>query len=223
MLSRLRSFIDFKISKRPLHRPAIPSPHNSKDQQKVIYISTKTPFLSAVKRAEKILHLSEKRLEQSATTLTNNKKDSKRQKNRVEEDEILEIAKAVEAEKKKRNLSGQTSGEEVVLKGTGKAIQKVMHLALWFQQRGEYIVRLRTRSVGAIDDIVGGEEEDANEVRDQKAVAGSRDEHGDEASAMDVDVADSSKDKRPPAEKSEELPETRVRYTSVLEVTVSLR
>lgn len=177
---------------------------------------------------------------QSATTLAKqNRGKGKRKRGRGEEDEILEIAETVEAEKKKRKIErggndGGGGGEEVVLKGTGKAIQKVLELGLWFQQREEYTVRLRTGSVGAIDDIVVGED-DVQVESATDAVAGAE---GGEGDAMDVEAQEARTDNdengaqkpngrrkknRSKAQPEEPLPETRIRYASVLEVAVSLR
>jgi ribonuclease P/MRP protein subunit POP7 len=59
------------------------------------------------------------------------------------------------ARKGKKDSAG---GEEVILKGTGKAVQKVLALAAWFQDEAQnelgVKVVLRTSSVGAIDDVV---------------------------------------------------------------------
>lgn len=59
-------------------------------------------------------------------------------------------------------------GEEVVMKGTGKAIEKVLQLALYWQGEKDVRVQVRTGSVGAVDDVVGkesGEMEDGSRVR----------------------------------------------------------
>jgi ribonuclease P/MRP protein subunit POP7 len=62
---------------------------------------------------------------------------------------------------------GKRDGEEVILKGTGKAIQKVLALAAWFQDEAQsdlgVKVVLRTSSVGAIDDVVHGNEEEGED------------------------------------------------------------
>ena len=44
--------------------------------------------------------------------------------------------------------------EEVVIKGTGKAIEKVVRLAAWWQGQSDVKVTVRTASVGAVDDVV---------------------------------------------------------------------
>ncbi|RFU33708.1 hypothetical protein B7463_g2638, partial [Scytalidium lignicola] len=54
--------------------------------------------------------------------------------------------------------------EEVTIKGTGKAIEKVLRLAMFFQGQDDVTVKLRTGSVGAIDDVVSrGRDEDVIE------------------------------------------------------------
>ena len=189
---------------------------------------------------------------QSATTLA--KQESRKLRRNNAEDEIGDIARIVE-EKKARRRKGEKnaddeSGEQVVLKGTGKAIQRVMELGLWFQQREEYEIRLRTGSAAAIDDIevdedaptavlgakeskkqkkrkkaqsdhedvVGGAEgERPNERHEDAAVqtaersnpAGAEVKHNSETHAVSLELA--------------EIPDTRIRYTSVLEVAVRLR
>lgn len=212
---------DAKVTKRPLHRPAIPSPYAGASQQKIVYISSKTPFLSAVKRVEKLLSLADKRLVQSATTLAKQRQQSGRKRGGGggdAEDEILGIAREVEslkaAKRRKtgagggsaagvrqgedREDEGDVAGEEVVLKGTGKAISRVLEMALWFQQRGErFVVRMTTGTVTAIDDIEVGE--DGSQSKGD----------GDGGEEGDGD--------------GEHMPETRLRRTNVLEVAVSLK
>lgn len=53
--------------------------------------------------------------------------------------------------------------EEVVIKASGKAIEKALQIAAWWQSQDDVKVELQTASVGAIDDIVNAEgvEEDS--------------------------------------------------------------
>ena len=44
--------------------------------------------------------------------------------------------------------------EEVILKGTGKAIERVLGMVVYWQGQQDVEVRVRTGSVGAVDDIV---------------------------------------------------------------------
>ncbi len=133
-----------------------------------------------------------------------------------------------------------------MLKGTGKAIDKVLKLALWFQQREEYAVVLKTGSVAAIDDIEINEDENIGMESENMS-----ENHNDDADALAVprrtaegdmeDVApeqrqedDGVEQSRPPRKRkrrkkvempvqSDGIPETRIRYISVLEAAVSLR
>lgn len=49
---------------------------------------------------------------------------------------------------------------EVVVIGTGKAIEKVVNVAAFFQQQGDVDVKLTTGSLGAVDAIMPEEEEE---------------------------------------------------------------
>lgn len=212
--------------------------------------------MSAVKRVEKLLHLSDKRLVQSATTLAKQKQQTgfkrKRSSNAIggNEDEILGIAREAARQKAEQGGDGEAR-EEVVLKGTGKAIQEVMELGLWFQQREEYDVRLKTGTVGAVDDIEleetnmqtegmdgvqmegGAVDESADTdaqaadpapgAKQQDATELSRQEKAAVDKAADADQAMKPQDSVDAVTKVDEVLETRIRYTSVLEVYVSLK
>ncbi len=92
-----------------------------------------------------------------------------------------------------RGVEERRREEEVLVKGTGRAVAKALRVALHFQGEADCLVRLRTGSVGAVDDVVvraGREDADAN---------GEGEGEGEEVS------------------------ETRVRRTSMLEVAISLR
>lgn len=68
-----------------------------------------------------------------------------------------------------RAVNKGAKSEEVFLKGTGKAIEKVLSLGLFFQGQKDCRVRVGTRSVGAVDDIEAadedGDEEDVDDSR----------------------------------------------------------
>lgn len=216
---------DAHVSKRPLPRPAIASPYAGSDDPKVVYVSAKTPFLSAVKRVEKLLHLADKRAFQSAATEAK-KAMRKRKRGDEDADEIGMIASIVED---RRNLpvgkdgrghdQGGRRGEKVTIKGTGKAVQKVLELGLWFQQRQEYDVKLKTGTVGAIDDV------EIEEGTEEAAEGGEK--QGEDAMDVDGGEAPAAQDGQG-AEKDSKAEEVatlgaRIRYSSVLEVAVSLR
>lgn len=59
---------------------------------------------------------------------------------------------------------GGKEAEEVLVKATGKAIEKALRVALYFQGQDDCLVRLRTGSVGAVDDLLVQEGEEAEGV-----------------------------------------------------------
>lgn len=159
-----------------MHSP-ISSPYAGADHPKVIYISAKTPFISAVKRVRKLLSLIEKRSVGKVDLFQGKDHDEQKPK-------ALDVEGPSQKEKEP---------EEVVLKGTNRVIEKVLGLALFFQGQEDLIVRLRTGTVGVIDDIVMVpttlKETEAN---DQK-------------------------------EEGKEPPETQVRKISMLEVAITVK
>lgn len=172
-------FSDSKIQKRPLLHPAIASPRTSSSSPKVVYVSASSPFISVVKRVQKNLAAIQAR----STGPINLHHPSK--------DVLQQIHEGDKAARKGKKDGG--SGEEVILKGTGKAIPKVLALAAWFQDEAQHElgvrVVLRTSTVGAIDDVI-------------------YDKKGENAEGED---------------KAEEVDETRIRRVSCLEVGVRLR
>ena len=71
-----------------------------------------------------------------------------------------------------------------MLKATGRAIERALGMALYLQGQPDCAVRIKTGTVGVVDDVI----EDAEQKR----------------------------------ERSEELPESRIRKTSVVEVAITL-
>lgn len=58
-----------------------------------------------------------------------------------------------------------SDGTAVTVVGTGKAVAKTLGVAGWFEQRGDCVVRVRTGTVGTVDDVVVGEGEGEDESR----------------------------------------------------------
>lgn len=164
-----------RIEKRPILRPPIPSPYTGADQKKVIYVSTKMPFISAVKRVRKLLGEIDKR-SMGKVDLVEGRGSDKQKLRKLGE---------------RTNASTGKEPEEVVLKATNRAIQNVLGLALFFQGQDDCRVRLRTGTVGVVDDIV------------ESAIP---------KGAATVEVE----------EEEEELPESRVRKASFVEVAITL-
>lgn len=136
------------------------------------------PFISAVKRVRKLLNEIDKRSMGNVDLV--NGKDSDKQK----------LRKLGE----KTNASTGKEPEEVVLKATSRAIQNVLGLALYFQGQDDCRVRLRTGTVGVVDDIV------------------------ESAVPKEADVEEGEEE-----EEEEELPESRVRKASFVEVAITLK
>jgi ribonuclease P/MRP protein subunit POP7 len=75
---------------------------------------------------------------------------------------------ALAVTKKQLPSTGEDEEEgELLVVGTGKAITKTLHVAAWFSRRKEYVVCIRTRTVGVIDDVVLEETEDGEEDADE--------------------------------------------------------
>ncbi|KAI9784249.1 MAG: hypothetical protein M1816_000921 [Peltula sp. TS41687] len=131
-----------RILKRPLFHPAIPSANTGPSQQKVIYISHSTPFMSAATRVRKMLEVIEKRTRRDATAR-------------------LSTSKSGKNDGGTGGISGSTgSGKEssdkepMVLKATSRAIEKALGLAMFFQNKPGYEVRISTGTVSVVDDVV---------------------------------------------------------------------
>lgn len=96
--------------------------------------------MSAINRVRRLLDLASKRTDAHLTT-----------------SELEKTSNVVALIKEKT----RRPPEEVCIKGAGKAIDKVMNLALWLQNQEIYKVRICTGSVGAVDDV-----EDTEQVED---------------------------------------------------------
>ena len=195
-------------------RPSIPSKYAGPSTQKVVYVSTKMPFMAAVKKVQKLLAQVEKRQTQSASAAVKSAKDKGGRAGKDGSNNLEQVAAAL-AEEKLRGIHDPVVMNEVVMKGTGKAIEKTLGLALWFQHRDEYNIAVTTGTVGAIDDIVSkgskpkNDEEELDEQPDKMDV--DHEETGDRAVAV-----------KEGASEEDVVPESRVRYTSVLQVAISL-
>lgn len=180
----------------------------------MVYVSSKTPFMSAVKRVQKLLKLVDKRETQAATAHVQNTKKRKYGSSGDDMGDIGRIA-AILAENKTKD----EGKEGIVLKATGKAIEKALNLALWFQQREEYRVTIKTSSVGAIDDIVPRECADVRNGQMQEKEKGTAGPAGPDVGSTEGGLSTNEEDNEP----HDIPPESRIRYASVIEVMVSSR
>jgi len=252
ILKKLLTFKpDATIAKRSLLHPAIPSPYAGASAPKVVYVGTRTPFISALKRVRALLGHVDKRGVQAALAASGRGRGRGRGRGGIG-------AGSNGRGRGQANGSGgaqnEAEKEAVVVKATGKAVEKAMGLAVAMMAEKGWRVKVRTGSVAAIDDVVVGEvEEEEAEVKEaevketEKKQGGggnvgmsetSTEAVGDEmgidakTDKMDVDVeASRGAESKGPAQHQEELeaeseaelPETRIRYTGMLEIEVTLR
>ncbi|GAB0135919.1 hypothetical protein EsDP_00004240 [Epichloe bromicola] len=129
------------VQKRPLTRPQL----SSSSKSPTIYISSKTPFISAVRRVRKLL--------------TRSLRAAPAPKN-------ASLHSRVEALKRSTNTANEGHRPLVVtVMGTGKAIEKTLSLASWFEQQGDCHVALRTKTIKTVDEVVLQDETGADESR----------------------------------------------------------
>ncbi|KAJ5103768.1 hypothetical protein N7532_004297 [Penicillium argentinense] len=200
---------DAKVEKRPIPHAPIASPYAGASVPKIVYVSSNTPFMSAVKRVQKLLLQAEKR-----ATANISLGDTRK----TEQQTLAELAKAAE------------NREEVFVKATGRAIEKALNVGKWFQEKEtEYNVRVNTGSVLVVDDVVEDEEKKVQEEKKQQ--------HQGERKGNEKDVTEdkngaskpgtkTKKRKRqeaPAASEDAELPESRTRWIKMVEVAVSLK
>jgi len=66
-----------------------------------------------------------------------------------------EVLRAIEEGLARRSIETKHGkAEEVVMKATGRAIERLLQLAIWFQGQDDCVIRIRTGSVGTVDDVV---------------------------------------------------------------------
>ncbi|KAI6785367.1 uncharacterized protein J7T54_007009 [Emericellopsis cladophorae] len=131
----------YRVRKRPLTRSQPPSSANAR----IIYMSTRTPFMATITRIRKTLLHSPSQARSAP-------------KNASLESRIAYLEKNVDEGQEQRS---------VTVVGTGRAIEKVVGVAGWFDDEPQFGVEMRTKSIGAVDDIVPGpDENDDNDDND---------------------------------------------------------
>ena len=186
--------------------PPIPSPYAGASQQKVVYISANTPFISATKRVRKLLSLIDKR-SMGTVELLNGKGSDKQKLRALGEQE---------------NAGKRRDPEEVVLKATGRAIEKALGLALFFQGQEDCRVMVRTGSVGVVDDIEKVEKPGIGDETPIHALSSATNSACDPRSNSGQDPSLPGNNNDRMEDEDAELPETQIRKTSMVEVGVSL-
>ena len=161
-----------KVEKRPLLHPAIAPKYAGSSLQKVVYVGTNTSFMSAFKRVKNLLSQVDQRRMQSEYALAK-KQAANQSRGRGARHTTEDTSVTV------------STPEEIVIKGTGKAIEKTLRLGLYLQSQDDVNVQVRTGTVSAIDDI----------------------------NTDDISNGDDPGD----------IPEARIRHTSMVEIGVSLK
>ncbi|KAI0431750.1 Rpp20 subunit of nuclear RNase MRP and P-domain-containing protein [Xylaria sp. FL1042] len=140
-----------------VRRRALPSgPAASTNSARRIHITPKTPFQSVTTRVRKQLDKYLRTAASSRNAFTNKLSQKKNAS-------LGERVRRIQEQSQSAATGGlglglENSGEVLVL-GTGRAIQKAAEVALFFQKQPDCIVQLRTGSVAAVDDVVSKEED----------------------------------------------------------------
>jgi ribonuclease P/MRP protein subunit POP7 len=233
------------IKRRPINHPAIASPLAGASVQKVVYVSSNTPFMSAVKRVKKLLRHVEKRATQNVDLIRDERGDGMRK--------LAEASDKLAKDK-----------EEVLVKASGRAISKALHIGEWFSNKEKDVycqVDVRSGSISVVDDIVeakmesedddgdsdepqpGASEENSTvleagdttmELFDEKpkpgsppAIAADSNPSTDTQSSKDLNHLSKRRKRRRKRKRStydpDDLPEQRLRWIKTVEVAISLK
>lgn len=143
-----------KIHRRPMHRATPAALQNSGGARHPIYVSSRTPFMSVVRRVQRQLDRSSPPT--TATTTTTRRGRTLPQR--------IQALRSAPQQQQSGAGANDGFGEDVVITGTGKAIEKTLNVAAWFFRQPDCRVNLRTRTVAAVDDyVLGGDEEEEDE------------------------------------------------------------
>ncbi|KAI0968925.1 Rpp20 subunit of nuclear RNase MRP and P-domain-containing protein [Xylaria arbuscula] len=132
-------------------RPIPSGPVASTISARRIHVTAKTPFRSVTTRVRKQLN---KYLRQSASSRNTFTNKLSLKKNASLGERVRRIQEQSQNTTTGGHGIGLENAGEVVVLGTGRAIQKVTEVALFFQKQADCIVQLRTGSVAAVDDVV---------------------------------------------------------------------
>ncbi|KIX05004.1 uncharacterized protein Z518_05876 [Rhinocladiella mackenziei CBS 650.93] len=228
------------IRRRPLNHTPVANLRSGAKVPKVVYVSRRTPLISAIKRVKKFLLQVEKRALLDAGVRMGSKDRTK---------------KIIQA-----NEQLAKSPEEVLVKASGRAMEQALRVGEWFRNKEKAVlckVEVRAGSVSVVDDIVEVEED--NERKESGSPEESKMQRGETTLAMlgdnitgsaeqdqtpiheeygagqgktslDTDMGDASRKKtrrkkkrKRPVYEEDDLPEARLRWVKTVEVAISLR
>ncbi|PFH59547.1 hypothetical protein XA68_12214 [Ophiocordyceps unilateralis] len=129
-----------KVRKRPLLRRQA----SSSSKRSLIYVSSSTPFMSVVNRVQRQLD------------------KSLRDGDALFAPRNASLAARVQA-LRQDDASVAAGRKAVTVTGAGKAIEKTLAVAGWFENKGDCVVEIRTDTVGTVDDVLPADGEEADD------------------------------------------------------------
>ncbi|KAF3151508.1 hypothetical protein TWF594_007148 [Orbilia oligospora] len=202
-----------RLVKRQLPRP-LPPPRLSADP-KTVYVSTKSPFISTVKRVRKALAVFKDQSKISVASGGRQKRAFQRRQGDSGQNEAgPSTATAIIDDKSKY----------VTIKATGKAIEKALGLGLYFQGQKDTSVEIRTGTIEATDDVRADQShmtfDDLMKAKEkiERNARGPGGRGGEDA--MDVDENDDAAEESDEFEEIDDVFPSRSRNISVIEVIV---
>ncbi|ETN36632.1 uncharacterized protein HMPREF1541_08910 [Cyphellophora europaea CBS 101466] len=226
------------VQKRPIIHPAVASPYAGANVQKIVYVGSQTPFMSAVKRVKKLLNQVEKRVTQNVNMIKRGDREGMRR-----------LAEATDKVAKDR--------EEILVKASGRAMTKALNVGEWFRNKEKEmacIVEVRSGNVSVVDDIVEAEQSEDDADAQQPNEPTTIPEGGDTTMELLASTTKSSPDptthtvqdnnrddnhgateatagkkarkrrkRKRPAYDPDDLPEQRLRWVKTVEVAISLK
>lgn len=126
-----------KVLKRPINRTRVCNRGGPplSPKQPIIQVGTKSPFMGIV---SKVRHALDKAPSSRST-------------------KGLPLAARMAALNSATSSSKRVE-DEVLVRGTGKAMTKTLQIAAWFGKQKEYMISVRTMSLEAVDDVVADED-----------------------------------------------------------------
>ncbi|KAL1862973.1 hypothetical protein VTK73DRAFT_6570 [Phialemonium thermophilum] len=117
----------------------------NKNRSVCVYVSTKTPFMAVVRRIRRALYDGPQGTKGMPLTT------------RVAALSTASGGIDKRDDETRGDVGSNTWHERapVLVVGTGRAIEKTLNVAAWFDREKDCTVSLRTRTLGAVDDIVG--------------------------------------------------------------------
>ncbi|KIH93783.1 hypothetical protein SPBR_09176 [Sporothrix brasiliensis 5110] len=186
----------------------------------VLFVGTKAPFMSVVKRAIKTLDKGPGGARWSST-----KVKTLPERIALAQEAPIHAATTAATGTGTGSIYKAARQREVVILGTSHAISKLALVAAWFQRQQNYVVTVRTRSAVSIDDVytfVGGEAEDGDNGDNDGGGADADDADGP-ADTMDIDAPARTATTATTTAATQPHKSTRLRNMSCLEVAVRLK